>query len=377
MIKLRHQKILIGGVLMGASGMAMSFGCPPVIDSIWQQGMNAAESTISAAIDSMVNTVSQSHIQNLQRIESGLRIFTKQVEMTSDKGMAIDTSTKEAAANYAADTENHKNVFLTMLEYNPATGQGYKPCVEEAKTQKLSITVGEANESMQNRVLKELDTAPGRVSTNPAATVMQRVTNAKGRYCTADEVKSGFCSSVGAMAGKDVDASYFFDTQTGADAVQAKDDMLNHMYGLPAKAPPASLAKSPSAAAFWSTKRASDAYRSVSQASMKAIQAWTEQNSVTGESVMSAIADKVATYAGGGDYAAWEASKASQSEHGLLVDYAKMQALDLWMSNQQYQESIRMEANLATMLAMRARGMAQSNQAAAATAASRQGGAVK
>ena len=46
MIKLRHQKILIGGVLMGASGMAMSFGCPPVIDSIWQQGMNAAESTI-------------------------------------------------------------------------------------------------------------------------------------------------------------------------------------------------------------------------------------------------------------------------------------------------------------------------------------------
>lgn len=361
------KKTVVGISMMFTAGFSVAAGCPAVVDSIWQSSISAAEETVSAAIEGMVQTVSTQRMVNLGRIQSAIKVLTKQVELTNEKISVTDTTAKQAAANFAGEVQTRKNVFLTMMEYNPATGQGYDPCGELKKTQEIAIALGEANSNMQGKVLAEIDTAPGKISRDPGATVLRRITDAKGKYCTPDEVKSGFCATAGTLAGKDVDAAHFFTTAaTGSDAIKAKNDMLNHMYGVPYKAPAANMAKSQGAASFWEAKRNEDAYRSISQASMKAIQSWTEINDGTGDSVLGAIAKKVATYAGGENYQAWEVSKTSQSEHGLLVDYAKMNALDLWMMNLEYQQAERMEANLAAMLAIRARGMGGSDQAAAA-----------
>lgn len=359
-MKTRLKKTVSGIAVLFATGTAVGAGCPPVADGVWQAAMMAASSSISGGIVALVEAVSVARAANLMLVQSTIRITAKQIEVTGEKQSATELAAKEGAANFQVELANRKAILETTMQYNAATGQGFDPCGEVRRSQNIAVAVGEANTGMPDRVMRELDAAPGRLVTNQADIVSKRLADGKALYCTPEQAKAGFCQQPSPLAGKDLDAGHFFTTyQVGSPEAQAKSALLNNMYGIPYSAPDKSVVNSPAGKSFFESKRTEDAYRSVSQAIMKTLQSWTESRSGSGDgsdSVLGAIAAKVGTYSGGSNYAAWELKKASESEHGLLVELAKMRAFELYMRNLEYQQLDLEEAALAALLPLRARG---------------------
>lgn len=354
---MRSRKIIIGLMVLAATGKAVADGCPPVIDSVWQSAMNAAQNTLSQAVAGMETNISLARVENLKLVQSAIRVLAKQIEISGEKQAATEIAVKQAAAIYAVEMSDRKAVLETTMEYNAATGQGFDPCGEQTRSQNIAVALGEASTNMPDRVMGEIDAAPGRLVSNQADVVAKRLVESKTLYCTADQAKAGICSQAGSLAGMDVDAGHFFTTyQIGTPEAKAKSALVNNLYGIPHTAPDKSAANSPAANAFFESKRTEDGYRSVSQASMKMLQSWTESRP-GGNSVIGAIAAKIGTYSGGDNYRDWEKKKTSESEHGLLVELAKMRAFELYIRNLEYQQLERQEANIAAVLALRARSM--------------------
>lgn len=355
-------KLAVGSCLMAtAGGVAYGSGCPAVMDAVWQAGVTAASTSVSAAIVTATETISAARVVNSQLVQSALRVLTKQIDTSSDKMAVAQLSSRQAASAFASEMADRKAVFQTTMEYSPLTGQGYDPCGELNRTKRLAVAIGEANSSMSTRVLREIDAAPGRVVADPGSVVAKRLSDARSTYCTADEAKAGVCSSPGSLAGKDRDAAHFFTSYpVGSPEAEAKNAMVNNMFGVPPAAPKPDVAQTPTGQSFYSSKRNYDTFRSIAQASFKAIQSWTESRPGGDgqDSVLDAISKKVATYAGGDNYQAWEQQLAAQSEHGLLVEYAKKRAFLLYISNLEYQQFERIEANVAALTALRARDAA-------------------
>jgi len=369
------RKSALAVCLFGASsGVALGVGCPAVIDGIWQAGITASGTSISAAVTTAAESIASARVVNTQWVQSALRVLAKQIEVSGDKISVAELSSKQASAAFASELANRKAVYQTTMEYSPSSGQGYDPCGEVTRTQRIAVAIGEANSSVQERVLKEIDAAPGRVIGNQATVVAKRLVDARTTYCTEDEAKAGVCSAPGAMAGKDRDAAHFFTTyQVGTPEAEAKNAMLNNMYGVPPVAPTGDAAKSPTGQSFFATKRSYDAFRSISQATMKSIQSWTESRGSSGnalDSVLNTISKKVATYSGGENYKDWENQLAAQSEHGLLVELAKKRAFQLYMHNLEYQQFELIEANVAALVALKSSGQSGGAEGAQARAGS-------
>lgn len=357
------RKMGVCAALLVTSGAAIGYGCPPVIDTVWQAAIELAASTISSAIVAGNESITEANSFNLERISSALSVTTKQTSISSDKEVATDISVKKAVEVAAADASTYKAMFNTIMDYNAATGQGVDPCGNLRRAQTVATAIGEANSDMREKVLREIDNASGSFISDATAVgtmLAKRVSDAKSKY------------TEGPLAGRDVDAPNFFTTaNTTSGENQAKSTLLNYMYGVPYPAPNKETMVSPSGKAFLEAKRSEDAFRSVSQASFKTIQSWTESRGTPSSpqpSVLDAIAQKVAVYSGGDNYDAWEQGLASQGERGLLVEYAKMAATELYLLHTEYQQMERIEANVAALLAMRARSKSPAMDGAASKA---------
>jgi hypothetical protein len=369
------KKSIVGLTLLSFAGAVVASGCPAVVDSVWRAGLASAQSSITAALNGMVNAIGTERAFNLQRITGALRVLNEQINSSANNSNQQMLAAKQASASVQTDIYNYKAISTTLLDYDPVTGQGYNPCVEQDRSKNINIALGEASNDMQEKVIREIDAAPGAFVPSRGAVIAQRMKDASNLYCTADEVASGLCSTPGSMAGKDLDPANFFTSALGGSPQSnAKSALLNNMFGLPAVALPASAVSTPVGQAFLDEKRTSDAVNSVAQASLKSIQSWTESRSSTGgstdsQSVLDALSSKVDTYAGGADYDNWATSQASQSERGLLLELAKMEALDLSMGYMEYQSEERREASEAAKLALMARQMPDSDAAAQAAMA--------
>jgi hypothetical protein len=331
--------------------------------------MNAAESSVSSGITAMVNAIGLEQSQNLMRVTGALKVLAEQINTSGNNSNRALLGVKQASASVQSDIYTFKTMSQTMMDFDPITGQGYNPCGEETLSKNISTALGEASNDMQEKVIREIDAAPGAFVPDRGAVIAQRMKDASNLYCSAGEAASGLCSSPAPMAGLDTDGANFFSSAAGGTAQSnAKSALINNMFGVPYTALPASAATTAAGAAFLDQKRSQDAVNSVAQASLKSIQSWTEARSNTGgatdsQSVLDALSSKVDTYSGGGDYDNWAATQATQSERGLLIELAKMMALDLNMEYMEYQSVERREASEAAQLALHASAMPSSDLA--------------
>ncbi|MBN3729402.1 hypothetical protein [Burkholderia sp. Tr-20390] len=355
------KKAVVSTVLLSVTGFSVAAGCPAVVDSAWQAGLTAAQSSIAIAVQGMAQGISVARALNLERIMGSIRVLNAQISATSNKSSQMNLSAKQASANVAVEISNRKAVMQAIADYSPQTGQGFDPCGEEQRSKNIAIALGEAANDMQEKVVRELDSAPGRFVADPSTVVAQRMQLAKSTYCTADEARAGLCSTPGAMAGKDVDgANFFTSAQVGSDSDNAKSALLNNMFGTPDIALNKNTAALPAGQAYMEQKRNKDAVASVAQSSLKTIQGWTSSRGGSGsdtQSVLDALSSKIGTYSGGENYDAWAQTLASQSQRGLLVSFSKMLATDLYVTYLNYQSGEREEAIAAARLALHASDM--------------------
>lgn len=357
-----RRRAVAGILALVMSGTALGYGCPPVIDPIWQAAVQAAQQAINAAIKSSGNLISEQRAQGSKQIQSALGSLARQIKASADQQANTTIKSQQASADYASLVSDRGMIFRTAMQYDAVSGQGADPCGDVRRNLTVSAALAEAQGDLPARILREVDAAPGRLVTNSSAVVADRVSMSRGKYCTAQEQAQGLCSSVGAQAGLDTDSANFFTSAAaGSEQSKAKNALLNHIYGVPAQLPPEIVQGTPSATAFFEAKRASDAFTSVSLTSAKAVQALTESRDGM-PSALDAVREKVNVYSGGAGFENWVKRVSAQSEHGLLIDYAKMRAFELWMANLEYQSMERMEANLAALLLAREDAARRSSQ---------------
>ena len=270
------QKSVIVVTMLSVSSFAAGRGCPAVVDSAWEGAVDSAKSTILSAIQNMDEKIAKSRADNLTLLMSAIKVLTNQVNVSSEKKLASDIAAKNESAKYAVILANRKEILNTTMNYSAETGQGFDPCGELERSKGIAVAIGESRHDMQEKVLRELDTAPGRMTKSQLGIINQRLTDARTLYCTKEEAAMGLCNE-GRLAGKDVDASHFFSPSIqGSDDSKAKSALLNNMFGIPHQTIPKDAVNTPQARAFIETKRNEDAFRSVPQASLKSIQSWTE-----------------------------------------------------------------------------------------------------
>ena len=80
----------------------------------------------------------------------------------------------------------------------------------------------------------------------------------------------------------------------------------------------------------------------------------------------------VARYYGGQEALEWQKSMITQEPRGLLVEAARIEGLEVWMDQQSYEQSLRMEGLLATLVLATAEPFKQKTKEAEARAISLQ-----
>lgn len=358
-LDLRQKKILIGVCMLAVTGNAAAWGCPAVIDSIWQVAVQSATVALTNGVNGMVTAINQQNTLNEQRIMSALKVQTKQISVNADRESANTRQVMQAVSSAMIAQDTALRAQKVMEDFGATTGQGYDACTELVKSSAVASGYGAATNV--SAMVGGIDAAPG-VYKDKSQTLAKRVNEHKQYFCTPSEKEAGLCSTVGVAAGESLQFSTLFKESNSSDVTsRAKDAFINNVFGLSSQPIDPAKAKTPEATAAQRDKMRMDGYKSVAMTSLKTIQAMNQSQSDTpplgngsygNVGFFSSLKDKVDQYAGGKDYARWEQSLAVQSERGLLINLAKMAATKLYVSSVEYDQYERMEANLSVLLAM-------------------------
>jgi hypothetical protein len=344
--------------LVLASSVAAAF-CPPQYVNEWvapqfanatqvlNQAMNAVDSALSAQLE----------MQN-QRLTSAIAVLTKQkavaANQIADAGRTAAQQTA-TALNVLAQSERVK---AARFDFGGEFGQGYSPCKVYAARSVIAGRDSEMQEERRVRVNSEILAAPGRYADPDQA--RRSLVQAHQDFCTQDQVDSGLCKTKGALPGADLTVSTLFEpAMEGEKLYNAKVAFVNNAVGMPDGVIPTGAAGAPSAEAYTQAKSRKDALVSPALTSLKEIQLdYSGVNSAHGGQDLPLAVhfrNEVKRYAGNSpEYAAWARVMSAQNERGLLVEMLKVKALDLAVLEKQYRQYERMEASLATLVAMEA-----------------------
>lgn len=317
-----------------------------------------AQTTIKGAITQMDGAVSTALQSELQRLLSALNVMTKQ---KAASGSQLAESSKRTAQTTAAAygaIKQSERIKQVTLDYS-ALGQGYNPCLISSERQTTATQLKEVNSEIPALVASEVESAPGRY-TDSIATQKKLLADHHQFYCTADQVKAGLCQSVGEMPGASLQASTLFSyAPEGTDLYNAKNALINNMVGLPDDLVPKSVANSPNGAYYTQLKQRKDAMMSPALASLKAIQTdysfptTTHGDSATAKPLILQFRDQVGRYLGNGaENKNWNRTLVTSQPRGVLKEVLNVKALELAILARQYHQNQRIEANLASLVAM-------------------------
>jgi len=335
-IQMKKKALAVSMLLMGAgAAWASCGGTEPLVTMAAASLASTVVGKLAAATSSLVSL----DTQQTNAFLSSLRIATEQVQMSGDKTSASNLETAQSVAAFDKELSDKKLVDKVMIDY---MSQGYQPCLQSTATTKMALAEQQAKASVPGRIAAEVDAGGGRYA-SVAATVKAREEQHKSLFCTQDEVTAGACSSLGKIPGGDMNAALLYSSDTDTTTVAAKNAVINGILGLPDEVIPASAAGTPEAAAYVLAKKQKDAFLAWPTYSLKSIQA-------DAEVFNGPMNDRVSMFFGSPQATQWAAAQASQATRGILVDLVKMKGLSLKLSERQLNQSLRMEANVASLL---------------------------
>ncbi|CAM3654222.1 hypothetical protein BOFL111202_17390 [Bordetella flabilis] len=350
---------------IGASTIARAAVCPPQYENSWVEPQFAnATQVLNAALQSVDSSLSAQLQFQSERLTSAVAVLTKQKALAASQLADVNRTTAQQVATGLGVIAQTERVKAARFDYGGEFGQGFSPCEVYATRSVMASRDADMAGQLNSRIQSEVMAAPGRYASRVEAAAQLFKDNQAS--CTADMVKAGLCTSIGATPGASMSLATLFDTADEGDATyQAKNAFINNIVGLPD--PPLDTLKGPAQEAYMLAKARKDAVLSPAVASFKSIQ--LEHSGVEGDETGKGVPlsqmfrDEVARYAGGSDAnEAWSRVMAAQNERGALIENLKIKALDLAIQARQLRQYERIEANLAALLAAEA----QSNSAVGA-----------
>ena len=285
-----------------------------------------------------------------EQMLSSIRLATAQVSVSNEKVAGTIIKSHEAAASVAKEIADKELLDKVVLDY---TSQGFDPCVQSSLTQRLAQAESDVRALVSRRISEDVDLSPGKMAAK-SAILQLRENRHQEMFCTQTEVDAGICAKLGKVPGGDVNAALLFSDSKTEEAVAAKNATINNIVGLPAAPIPKEVANTPEGQSYLLATKERDAYLAWSVYSLKNIQTENEQY----KKVMD---ERVGQYFGGDRAMDWAKSLSSQAKRGVLIDLVKIQGLDLKATERRIRQNMRIEANLAALLALQTRS-AENNQ---------------
>ncbi len=373
----RYPKLSVALVMALTGSVSFARYCPPqYITSMVEPAFMSATEGLTQSVNAVDKALSAQLKLYSERMNSAIAVLTKQKAIAANQIGDANRNTALQTANGLAILAETERVKEARFDYSHEFGQGYEPCkVLPGRTQ-IATREAEVGDERRARMMTEISAAPGKYA-DPRQAREDLAKEHRESFCTADQVKSGMCATVGAMAGASLSASTLFLPIMQADPLyKAKVAFVNNVAGLPDAPVPLSAAKTPQATAYAMAKAQKDALLSPALASLKEVQLDNTgiEASHSGLDIPLALrmSKEVKRYLGNTEeYKSWSNVMAGQNSRGLMVEMLKVKSLDLVLLEKQYRQYERMEANLATLVAAQLRG--QSVKAAlAAEQATRQ-----
>ena len=354
----KRKKIILGIVIITTSTIAWAY-CPPQYQEQWvSPSFLAATQSVKAAMTAVDVELSALLKTNNERLVSAIAVMTKQKALSANQTSDSIKNASQQTAEGLNILAQVKRVKEARLQYGGEFGQGFSPCVVSEKRYTTYIQSSQNDQILRETINNEVYAAPGKYS-ETAVKAKQQLLEDHQNYCTQSQVDSGLCKSVGKKPGMDLNAATLFTlSDSDGDTYKAKVAFVNNIVGAADPMIPKSQAKTPAAQNYVLMKSQNDALISPAITTLKSIQLdFSGANSVEGGKgtpVAKQFQDEVKRYAGNSpEHTQWSKVLSAQTERGLLVEQLKMKALDLSLSGKKYREYERMEAQLASLVALR------------------------
>lgn len=348
------------GFMISASANAAV--CPPFAETIVISAVTATELAIKAAQEFLFKNLS-SQMEQFDKLQiAATKTLTAQVATAAKAQINANVALKQGEMTAIAHLDSVKQQVKVFQDFSPQTGQGVDPCGQLVAQTNVTLASGQAA-AMAADSLSHVAAAPGRYGSAEGFN-NKMFTQRRIMYATEDEAKLGFGVANGAsviltngvkfpLAGADTNAAVLFADSADPRITAAKNAYLEHIAGAPDAPLTAEMASLPTGKEYLALKGRKDATMSVALNSLAMVSAENTPNGEVGKSKMQALRDLVNQYYGRGAKERWQ-GWASQSQRGLMVDQLKIDAAQLAVDSEQYQQSLRVEALLGSLLALEA-----------------------
>lgn len=285
---------------------------------------------------------------------SALSVSTKQEAVSGNmQAEAIQNSGSALVSSIRAVNQS-ENIVNATLDFNPALGQGYDACGTMVRNKTLDRAFTQMPHAAQQKMAKT-DVAPGRMVGSRQEAMKERLKRHHLLFCNESEAARGVCK-LSDLPGGDTNASLLFEpAPAGSLQATARQAWRENVLGAPDATIPASSAKTAEGQQYAFLKQRKDALLSVPAYSLAMIEtANTQVPEFGNKSPNEILKARVNAYFGGEEAKKWSANMASQRARGLLVEQAKMGGVETWLRWQEYEQTGRLEANLATLVLLSA-----------------------
>ena len=331
----------------GSAGAAL-YGFGPA--EAWTM---AQISSLTASATGNITTFGSTFGTNMatqyQQVISAIAVATKQEALGAT---VVSDGAREASSqlvNAVRAQRTSDQIASTYLDYNPTTGQGFSPCLVNAKNRTLDGAFASVR-STANSSVAALDVAPGHMVDSVGAAMAQRLASHRSNFCSQAEATAGLCT-LSTLPGGDTNAALMFEpTNPGSLQQQAQQAYMQHVLGAPDPGIAAGAGRTASGQQYMLSKNSKDALLSIPAYSLSMIQAAnTRVPALNNMSPNEVLKLRVNAYFGGNEAQDWSKSLTAQSERGLMVEAVKMDGLGVWMRHEQYKQNQRLELNLAAL----------------------------
>ena len=355
-------KIALATGLMFLSGTALGQFCPPPYFNEWvKPTFTAATNTLNTLIHTWDSTFALELKTENEMLMSAMSVLVKQQAVTSNQIATTQHNTMQTIATAIGMLSKQEAIKKARLDYGGEFGQGYNPCGVLAGRRVLSDVAEGVKEESATRSSTEVYASSGRLM-SPAVVQDAMLSDHAKNFCTSNQKDSGLCDVVGSMAGKDLTVSTLFEfAAEGSPMYNAKVAFINNIVGLPVDPIPKEAGGTAAGQSAMLAKMNKDAVVSIAISSLKSIQlhysAINTGHTNTGVSEAQLLDNEVKRYSGdSGEYDAWTKVMSAQTDRGALVELLKVKSLNLALLAREYEQNEKIEANLAALVAIGARG---------------------
>lgn len=309
----------------------------------------AAMSKMAASIGTFSATTVSNITYNMNSQLSAIKVATAQISQSSQNLAEVQTRASQKLATARQTIRLQDETLKVMRKYGAASGQGYKACyvVQENKgldqAQEHTAVIAATKEAETLTAI----TVKGDLN----ATIYNKLKLSEAEFCASGNPN---CTP-STMPGADVNGALLFvPANEGSKEQLARNLFRTNVLGVQLEGlKTQAQIQSPMGQKSYFESNRQSALLSPAAYSLAYIDA---QNTRTIErdgkkySANELIDQTVSRYYGGASAKEWQASMITQEPRGLLVESARLGGLSVWLDNHMYQQNLRKEANLASIL---------------------------